>query len=79
MKNSNDTIWDRTSDLPICSAAPSPLCNRGPPKYIKYGRVIWYKVSYVSEEDGLQLSYTRWRQRVRMKVGNIFRAEQGMS
>ena len=22
MKNSNDTIWNRTSDLPICSAAP---------------------------------------------------------
>ena len=22
MKNSNDTSWDRTSDLPICSAAP---------------------------------------------------------
>ena len=23
MKNSNDTIWDRTSDLPICSTAPN--------------------------------------------------------
>jgi hypothetical protein len=22
MKNSNDTVWDRTSDLPICSAVP---------------------------------------------------------
>ena len=22
MKNSNDTIWNRTSDLPICSTAP---------------------------------------------------------
>jgi len=22
MKNSNDTIWDRTSDLPICSTVP---------------------------------------------------------
>jgi len=22
MKNSNDTSWDRTSDLPICSMAP---------------------------------------------------------
>jgi len=29
MKNSNDTIWNRTTDLPICSAAPSPLCYRG--------------------------------------------------
>jgi hypothetical protein len=26
MKNSNDTSWDRTSDLPSCSAAPEPLC-----------------------------------------------------
>ena len=30
MKNSNDTIWDRTIDLPICSTAPLPLCRRGP-------------------------------------------------
>ena len=30
MKNSNDTIWDRTSDLPICSTAPQTLCYRGP-------------------------------------------------
>ena len=22
MKNSNDTIWNRTSDLPICNTAP---------------------------------------------------------
>ena len=25
-----DTSWDRTSDLPICSTAPCPLCYRGP-------------------------------------------------
>ena len=30
MKNSSDTIWNRTSDIPICSTAPSPLCYRGP-------------------------------------------------
>jgi len=29
MKNSNDTSWDRTSNLPICSTAPLPLCHRG--------------------------------------------------
>ena len=28
-KNSNDTIWHRTSDLPICSTALWPLCHRG--------------------------------------------------
>ena len=33
MKNS-DTSWDRTSDLPICSTAPKPLCHRGPPPWI---------------------------------------------
>ena len=30
MKNSNDIIWDRNRDPPICSAAPEPLCHRGP-------------------------------------------------
>jgi len=30
MKHSSDTIWNRTSDLPICSAVPYPLCYRGP-------------------------------------------------
>jgi len=30
MKNSNDAIWNRTSDLPICSTAPQPLSYRGP-------------------------------------------------
>jgi len=29
MKNSNDIIWNRTSDLPICSTAPYPLCHSG--------------------------------------------------
>jgi hypothetical protein len=27
MKNSNDTIYNRTSDLPICSTVPLPLCH----------------------------------------------------
>jgi hypothetical protein len=31
MKNSNDTIWDRTSDLLIWSAVPKSLCYRGHP------------------------------------------------
>jgi len=26
IKNSNDTSWDRTSDLPICSTARINLC-----------------------------------------------------
>ena len=28
-EKSADTIWDRTSDLPICSTAPKPLCCCG--------------------------------------------------
>jgi len=31
IKNSNDTICNRTSDLPICSTAPKPLCYCGSP------------------------------------------------
>ena len=31
MKIFNDTIWNRTSDLPIRSAAPLPPCHRGLP------------------------------------------------
>jgi hypothetical protein len=27
MKNFSDTIWNRTSDLPICSAVPQLLCH----------------------------------------------------
>jgi len=29
-EKSNDTSWDRASDLPICSTVPWPLCYRGP-------------------------------------------------
>ena len=30
MRNSNDTIWKRASDLRICGTAPYPLRHRGP-------------------------------------------------
>ena len=36
-EKSTDTSWDRTSDLPICSIAPLPLCYRGLP--------TWYIIS----------------------------------
>ena len=38
MKNSNDTIWNRTSDLPICSTAPYPLCYRGHHLCVQYNK-----------------------------------------
>ena len=28
MKNSNDTSWDRTSDLPICSRGPPMIITK---------------------------------------------------
>ena len=40
MKNSSDTSWDRTSDLPICSTAPSPLCYRGPLHGMVKGKAV---------------------------------------
>jgi hypothetical protein len=39
MKNSIDTFRDRTSDLPICSAVPYPLCYRGP--RIRYNMIVY--------------------------------------
>jgi hypothetical protein len=32
MKNSNDTIGNRSRDLPVCSAVPQPLRHRVPSK-----------------------------------------------
>jgi len=37
MKNSNDTIWNRTRDLPACSAVPQPTA------YPKIPLVKWLK------------------------------------
>jgi hypothetical protein len=31
MKNSNDTVGNRTRDLSVCSAVPQPLRHRVPP------------------------------------------------
>ena len=42
-EKSTDTSWDRTSDLPICSTAPQPLCYRGPP-YLINGTVFREKL-----------------------------------
>jgi len=46
MKNSNDTSWDRTSDIPICSTTPQPLCYRGLPFLTRVNGVCL--TSYVS-------------------------------
>ena len=38
MENSIDTIWDRTRDIPACSAVPQPTAPPGAP--IKYINII---------------------------------------
>ena len=47
MKNSNDTIWNRTSDLPICTAVPWPLRYRGPNNNNNNNNnnVLWWRVA----------------------------------
>jgi hypothetical protein len=34
MKNSNDTIGNRSHNLLVCSAVPQPLCHRVPPSIL---------------------------------------------
>jgi hypothetical protein len=40
MKNSNDTIGNRSRDLPVCSAVPQPLRHRVPPTEMTEGKTI---------------------------------------
>jgi hypothetical protein len=37
LKNSNDTIGNRTRDMPVCSVVPQPLRHRAPPVIIQKG------------------------------------------
>ena len=47
MKNSNETIGDRTRDLPACSAVPQPTVSPRAPKY-PYGlRLLLTAYTYV--------------------------------
>jgi hypothetical protein len=45
IKNSNDTIGNRTRDLPACSAAPHPTAPPRAPQYFYYNFFMW--VDYV--------------------------------
>jgi hypothetical protein len=40
MKNSNDTIGNRSLDLPVCSAVPQPLHHRLPRSKISVNLMI---------------------------------------
>jgi len=54
MKNSNDTSWEGTSDLPICNTAPSPQCHHGPHRNEYSTRSIsWGKKELVCKADNL--------------------------
>jgi hypothetical protein len=35
MKNTSDTIGNRSRDLPVCSAVPQPLRHRVPPEKVE--------------------------------------------
>ena len=45
----NDIIWNRTSNLPICSTAPYPLCHRGPPIAVCTVENSWWWTEELSE------------------------------
>ena len=46
MKDSNDTIWNRTRDLQNCSAAPEPLCYRGQPPEFLWLQLYKFQATY---------------------------------
>jgi hypothetical protein len=46
MKNSNDTIENRSRDPPVCSAVPQPLRHRVPPNRNEYQEY------FVASKDG---------------------------
>ena len=47
MKNSNDTIWNRTSDIPICSTAPRP---NAPPRSPVDLRMYWNARRHIAKD-----------------------------
>ena len=53
MKNSNDTIGNRTRDLPTCSAVPQPTALRRAPKQ---NRTNYFKKKILKEETDI-----KWR------------------
>jgi hypothetical protein len=47
MKNSGDTIGNRTRDLPVCSAVPKPAA---PPRALPLSDVhVYYKLVFVTD------------------------------
>jgi len=57
-KNSNDTSWDRTSDLPICSTTPEP--PRSPIYLFIYLYLVWCKAAGHKFSKNLGTSLEIW-------------------
>ena len=55
-EKSTDTSWDRTSDLPICSTAPSPMCYRG----ILYIQIIFSHYDRTQKSSELALGFMQF-------------------
>ena len=44
MKNSNDTIGNRTRDLPNCSAVPQPTAPPRTPRLLRHATLIFLRI-----------------------------------
>jgi hypothetical protein len=53
MKNSNDTIGNRSRDLPVCSAVPQPLRHQQRAPVVKY--LIYLKTTTVIVDEAIPL------------------------
>jgi hypothetical protein len=47
MKKSNDTIGNRSRDLPVCSAMTQPLCHSVPHNILKYTMKVNKTIEFV--------------------------------
>jgi hypothetical protein len=54
MKNSSDTIGNRTRDRPVCSAVPQPLCHRVPQEIV-YTMLNYVSACYIQVQNFLIL------------------------
>jgi hypothetical protein len=76
MKNSNDTIGNRSRDLPVFSAVPQPLRHRG--------RLRTYRLIYTATwcVVGVELGWSRrgeqWLRVFELRVGHCCRMYLGL-
>ena len=58
MKNSNDTIGNRTCDLPTCSAVPQPTALPRAPEKLMYSAKILSHCHWVHHKSNMVMSST---------------------